>query len=217
MRIRFHNTASYRILIKLWKSDNEVLAKPQYFRIGKNINRFEVFEDLYYYQNLRSKIWCLWRLGISLEEAKEILNVEKLDPEEIQQKYEHLFNANDKSKGGSFYIQGGCAKGFLRLPQKFFLLSLCCQEQYENSRVFILHMQKIQETKHFNYSAPFRPFMGKFGRNSGADLYGRLQFFSAPFELCGQRIGQLGTLYSSISTTVFRYFLTFLKRCLFFF
>jgi import inner membrane translocase subunit TIM16 len=49
----------------------------------------------------------LLRLGISLEEAKEILNVEKLDPEEIQKKYEHLFNANDKSKGGSFYIQGG--------------------------------------------------------------------------------------------------------------
>ena len=45
------------------------------------------------------------RLGISLEEAKEILNVEKLDPEEVQKKYEHLFNVNDKSKGGSFYIQ----------------------------------------------------------------------------------------------------------------
>ncbi len=69
-------------------------------------------------QSRRSKIWYLWRLGISLEEAKEILNVEKLDPEEIQKKYEHLFNANDKSKGGSFYIQGGWAKGFLRLPQK---------------------------------------------------------------------------------------------------
>ena len=48
--------------------------------------------------------WCC-RLGISLEEAKEILNVEKLDPEEVQKKYEHLFNVNDKSKGGSFYIQ----------------------------------------------------------------------------------------------------------------
>ena len=45
------------------------------------------------------------RLGISLAEAKEILNVEKLDPEEVQKKYEHLFNVNDKSKGGSFYIQ----------------------------------------------------------------------------------------------------------------
>jgi import inner membrane translocase subunit TIM16 len=49
----------------------------------------------------------LHRLGISLEEAKEILNVDKLDPEEVQKKYEHLFNVNDKSKGGSLYIQVG--------------------------------------------------------------------------------------------------------------
>lgn len=44
-------------------------------------------------------------LGMSLEEAKQILNVEELDLEKIQKNYEYLFNINDKSKGGSFYIQ----------------------------------------------------------------------------------------------------------------
>nr|XP_045615674.1 mitochondrial import inner membrane translocase subunit Tim16-like isoform X2 [Procambarus clarkii] len=45
------------------------------------------------------------RLGMSLEEAKQILNVEELDIERIHKNYEYLFNINDKSKGGSFYIQ----------------------------------------------------------------------------------------------------------------
>ncbi|XP_055387581.1 mitochondrial import inner membrane translocase subunit TIM16 [Condylostylus longicornis] len=45
------------------------------------------------------------RSGMTLEEAQQILNVSKLDVEEIQKKYEHLFNVNDKTKGGSFYLQ----------------------------------------------------------------------------------------------------------------
>lgn len=48
----------------------------------------------------------LWSLtGITLEEAQQILNVSNLDPEEVQKQYEHLFNVNDKAKGGSFYLQ----------------------------------------------------------------------------------------------------------------
>ncbi|XP_026500183.1 mitochondrial import inner membrane translocase subunit tim16 [Vanessa tameamea] len=43
--------------------------------------------------------------GLTLEEAMQILNVEKLDPEKINNNYEHLFNVNDKAKGGSFYLQ----------------------------------------------------------------------------------------------------------------
>lgn len=35
----------------------------------------------------------------------QILNVDKLDPKEVQKKYEHLFNINEKSKGGTFYLQ----------------------------------------------------------------------------------------------------------------
>lgn len=49
--------------------------------------------------------FALFLTGITLEEAMQILNVNKLDPKEVQEKYEHLFNLNDKSKGGSFYLQ----------------------------------------------------------------------------------------------------------------
>jgi len=45
------------------------------------------------------------KVGISLEEAKQILNVEELDLEKVQKNYEYLFSINDKSKGGSFYVQ----------------------------------------------------------------------------------------------------------------
>ncbi|KAK4288954.1 hypothetical protein Pmani_038046 [Petrolisthes manimaculis] len=50
-------------------------------------------------------------LGMSLEEAKQILNVEELDLEQLQKNYEYLFNINDKSKGGSFYIQSKMLEG----------------------------------------------------------------------------------------------------------
>ncbi|XP_076998073.1 mitochondrial import inner membrane translocase subunit TIM16 isoform X2 [Tamandua tetradactyla] len=43
--------------------------------------------------------------GLSLQEAQQILNISKLSPEEIQKNYEHLFKVNDKSVGGSFYLQ----------------------------------------------------------------------------------------------------------------
>ena len=44
-------------------------------------------------------------MGITIDEAKQILNIDNLDPDEVQTKFDHLFQANDKSKGGSFYIQ----------------------------------------------------------------------------------------------------------------
>ena len=43
--------------------------------------------------------------GITLEEAKQILNLKSLEPSEVQQRYEYLFTVNDKKDGGSFYIQ----------------------------------------------------------------------------------------------------------------
>ncbi|KAK7940386.1 hypothetical protein WMY93_003712 [Mugilogobius chulae] len=48
--------------------------------------------------------------GMSLQEAQQILNITTLTPEEIQKNYEHLFKVNDKSVGGSFYLQSkvGC-------------------------------------------------------------------------------------------------------------
>jgi import inner membrane translocase subunit TIM16 len=55
---------------------------------------------------------------MSLEEAKQILNVENLDPESVQKKYEHLFNVNDKAKGGSFYIQSKVFRAKERIDQE---------------------------------------------------------------------------------------------------
>ncbi|XP_037069941.1 mitochondrial import inner membrane translocase subunit TIM16-like [Pollicipes pollicipes] len=43
--------------------------------------------------------------SISLEEAMKILNVDKLEPEQVKKNYDHLFKINDKAQGGSFYLQ----------------------------------------------------------------------------------------------------------------
>ncbi|KAH8288468.1 hypothetical protein KR054_003144 [Drosophila jambulina] len=46
------------------------------------------------------------RTGMTLEEAKQILNVEDAkNVEGVAKNYEHLFNVNERSKGGSFYLQ----------------------------------------------------------------------------------------------------------------
>jgi import inner membrane translocase subunit TIM16 len=58
------------------------------------------------------------RTGITLEEAQQIINVEKLDSEQIKKNYEYLFNANDKSKGGSFYLQSKVVRAKERLDQE---------------------------------------------------------------------------------------------------
>ncbi|XP_066432587.1 mitochondrial import inner membrane translocase subunit TIM16 isoform X2 [Eleutherodactylus coqui] len=56
--------------------------------------------------------------GISLQEAQQILNISTLDPKEIQEKYEHLFKANDKADGGSFYLQSKVVRAKERLEQE---------------------------------------------------------------------------------------------------
>ncbi|XP_058150925.1 mitochondrial import inner membrane translocase subunit TIM16 [Dasypus novemcinctus] len=43
--------------------------------------------------------------SLSLQEAQQILNISKLRIEEIHENYHHLFKMNDKSAGGSFYLQ----------------------------------------------------------------------------------------------------------------
>lgn len=42
---------------------------------------------------------------MTLEEAKQILNISEFDANKIQEKYDYLFKLNDKTNGGSFYIQ----------------------------------------------------------------------------------------------------------------
>lgn len=57
--------------------------------------------------------------GLTLEEAMQILNIEKLDPEKVRKSYEHLFTANDKAKGGSFYLQSKIVRAKERIDTEF--------------------------------------------------------------------------------------------------
>lgn len=58
------------------------------------------------------------KTGLTLDEAQQILNVDKVDQEQIQKSYEHLFAMNDKSKGGSFYLQSKVFRAKERLDQE---------------------------------------------------------------------------------------------------
>uniref|UniRef100_A0A915LTV2 Mitochondrial import inner membrane translocase subunit tim-16 n=1 Tax=Meloidogyne javanica TaxID=6303 RepID=A0A915LTV2_MELJA len=46
------------------------------------------------------------RMGISTQEAMQILGIKPPpNEEEVKRRYEHLFSANEKSKGGTLYLQ----------------------------------------------------------------------------------------------------------------
>ncbi len=61
--------------------------------------------------SLQVCIFCIFitlKLSISFQEAKQILNITDVDitdAEKVEKQYQHLFNLNDKTKGGSFYLQ----------------------------------------------------------------------------------------------------------------
>lgn len=55
---------------------------------------------------------------MTLEEAQNILNLDKLDKEQLEKSYKHLFEVNDKSKGGSFYIQSKVFRARERIEQE---------------------------------------------------------------------------------------------------
>ena len=55
---------------------------------------------------------------MSVDEAKQILNIDKITAEEIERSYGHLFEVNDKAKGGSFYLQSKVVRARERLDQE---------------------------------------------------------------------------------------------------
>ncbi|XP_033022728.1 mitochondrial import inner membrane translocase subunit TIM16 [Lacerta agilis] len=67
--------------------------------------------------------------GLSLQEAQQILNICKLNPEDIQKNYEHLFKVNDKSVGGSFYLQSKVVRAKERLDEELRIQSQQRREQ----------------------------------------------------------------------------------------
>ena len=59
------------------------------------------------------------RTGLTLDEAKQILNVEDvLDKERLEKNFKHLFDVNEKSKGGSFYLQSKVVRAKERIDQE---------------------------------------------------------------------------------------------------
>lgn len=55
------------------------------------------------------------KLGISVEEAKQILNIKDLTKEEVEEKYEHLFKVNEKT---SLYLQSKVVRAKERLDHE---------------------------------------------------------------------------------------------------
>ncbi|EFO91068.1 hypothetical protein CRE_31466 [Caenorhabditis remanei] len=59
------------------------------------------------------------KLGISLEESLQILNVKTpLNREDVEKNYEHLFAINDKTKGGTFYLQSKVFRAKERIDEE---------------------------------------------------------------------------------------------------
>merc|ERR1712226_143220 len=72
------------------------------------------------------------RMGLTLDEALEILNVKDYkDKEEVGKSYQHLFDVDDKKKGSSFYIQSKVVRAKERIDQE---LSLENQVQGETPK-----------------------------------------------------------------------------------
>ncbi|XP_064404872.1 mitochondrial import inner membrane translocase subunit tim16-like [Halichondria panicea] len=57
--------------------------------------------------------------GMSLQEAKQILNVKEVeDIESVRKNYQHLFQVNKKSHGGSLYLQSKVVRAKERLEME---------------------------------------------------------------------------------------------------
>lgn len=75
------------------------------------------------------------RMGLTLDEAKQILNIENLkDVESINKSYEHLFTVNEKAKGGSFYIQSKVVRAKERIDQELQLEQNVQGEKRQNGQ-----------------------------------------------------------------------------------
>lgn len=77
-----------------------------------------------------SRVEANLKTGMSLEEAKDILNLDQLEPELVKKNFEHLFSVNDKTKGGSFYLQSKVYRAKERLDQE---MKLAATQQRSSS------------------------------------------------------------------------------------
>lgn len=67
------------------------------------------------------------------KEAKQILNLSKIDnTKEIEESFKRLFELNDKTKGGSFYLQSKVNYELKDLKKKIFFFYLDIPSERKN-------------------------------------------------------------------------------------
>ncbi|XP_005097331.1 mitochondrial import inner membrane translocase subunit TIM16 isoform X2 [Aplysia californica] len=68
--------------------------------------------------------------GMSLQEAKQVLNISDItEHESLLKNYEHLFEVNDKSKGGSLYLQSKVVRAKERIDMELMNMYKTQQEK----------------------------------------------------------------------------------------
>ncbi|BFZ24131.1 hypothetical protein BsWGS_27170 [Bradybaena similaris] len=72
--------------------------------------------------------------GMTLQEAKQVLNVADIsDLEAVQKNYTHLFEVNDKSKGGSLYLQSKVVRAKERIEMELLNQQKTQEEKFRRS------------------------------------------------------------------------------------
>ncbi|KAK9694150.1 hypothetical protein QE152_g33726 [Popillia japonica] len=85
---------------------------------------------------------------MSLEEAMKILNVSKLDKHQVEEQFKYLHEANEKSLGGSFYIQSKvvCAKERIDLEMSKTLSDdITSEESYDGDENYSKNLTLVPE------------------------------------------------------------------------
>ena len=87
------------------------------------------------------------RLGMSIEEAKEILNVTDsdifgADREKLYKNYEHLFSVNEKANGGNLYLQSKVVRAKERIDQVCVKWWLMFSMKYDVDDEYIMNKMK---------------------------------------------------------------------------
>ena len=84
---------------------------------------------------------------MSIEEAKEILNVTDsdifgADREKLYKNYEHLFSVNEKANGGNLYLQSKVVRAKERIDQVWIKWWLMFSMKYDVDDEYIMNKMK---------------------------------------------------------------------------
>ncbi|XP_046749392.1 mitochondrial import inner membrane translocase subunit Tim16 isoform X1 [Diprion similis] len=75
------------------------------------------------------------RSGLTLDEALRIMNIESLkDKEALERNFKYLMEANDKAKGGSFYLQSKVFRAKERIDEELQNQELAAPDPHKKSK-----------------------------------------------------------------------------------